>query len=72
VIRPKPGESINNPACGTGGFLLAAHAYLSNNYELDRDEKKRVKTKTLSGTELVAGVARLCVMNLFLHGIGGR
>jgi type I restriction enzyme M protein len=71
VIRPKPGETINDPACGTGGFLLAAHAYLSNNYELDRDEKKTLKSKTLSGTELVAGVARLCVMNLFLHGIGG-
>ncbi len=71
VIQPKPGETINDPACGTGGFLLAAHYYISNHYDLDRDEKKRLKTKTLSGTELVAGVARLCVMNLYLHGIGG-
>jgi type I restriction enzyme M protein len=71
VIRPKPGELINDPACGTGGFLLAAHGYVSNskNYELDRDQKKHLKTKALSGTELVAGVARLCVMNLYLHGI---
>src|SRR5947207_1909593 len=71
VVQPKPGETINDPACGTGGFLLAAHYYMSNNYELDRDEKRRLKPKTLSGTELVAGVARLCVMNLYLHGIGG-
>jgi type I restriction enzyme M protein len=71
VILPKPGETINDPACGTGGFLLSAHSYISKNYELDRDEKKRLKTKALSGTELVAGVARLCVMNLYLHGIGG-
>jgi type I restriction enzyme M protein len=71
VIQPKPGETINDPACGTGGFLLAAHYYISKNYDLDRDEKKALKTKTLSGTELVAGVARLCVMNLYLHGIGG-
>jgi type I restriction enzyme M protein len=72
VIRPKPGDAINDPACGTGGFLLSAHSYISNNYDLDRGEKTRLKTKTLSGTELVAGVARLCVMNLFLHGIGGE
>jgi len=71
VIRPKPGEMINDPACGTGGFLLAAHSYISKNYELERDDKKRLKTKTLSGTELVTSVARLCVMNLYLHGIGG-
>jgi type I restriction enzyme M protein len=71
VIQPKPGETINDPACGTGGFLLAAHSYISKNYDLDRDEKKVLKNKTLSGTELVAGVARLCVMNLYLHGIGG-
>ena len=71
VIQPKPGETINDPACGTGGFLLAAHYYISKNYDLDRNEKRKLKTKTLSGTELVAGVARLCVMNLYLHGIGG-
>lgn len=71
VIQPKPEETINDPACGTGGFLLAAHSYISKHHDLERDEKKRLKTKTLSGTELVAGVARLCVMNLFLHGIGG-
>lgn len=71
VIQPKPEETINDPACGTGGFLLAAHYFINNNYQLDRDEKKRLKTKALSGTELVAGVARLCVMNLYLHGIGG-
>jgi type I restriction enzyme M protein len=70
-VQPKPGETINDPACGTGGFLLAAHYYLSHEYDLDREEKKRLKNKTLSGTELVAGVARLCVMNLYLHGIGG-
>src|SRR5258708_7261373 len=38
VIQPKPGETINDPACGTGGFLLAAHCYITKNYQLDRDE----------------------------------
>jgi type I restriction-modification system DNA methylase subunit len=40
-------------------------------YELDRDQKKHLKLKALSGNELVDSVARLCVMNLYLHGIGG-
>jgi type I restriction enzyme M protein len=69
VIRPKPGQTINDPACGTGGFLLSAHNYISRENDLDRDEKRHLKTKALSGTELVASVARLCVMNLYLHGI---
>jgi len=72
VIRPRPGELINDPACGTGGFLLLSHDYISKNYKLDRDQLKELKTKALSGTELVAAVARLCVMNMFLHGIGGE
>jgi type I restriction enzyme M protein len=71
VMRPVPGQTIHDPACGTGGFLLVAHDYLSQNYTLDRDQKKRLKLQTLSGNELVDGVARLCVMNLYLHGIGG-
>jgi type I restriction enzyme M protein len=69
VIRPKPGQTINDPACGTGGFLLSTHNYISRENDLDRDEKKHLKAKALSGTELVASVARLCVMNLYLHGI---
>src|SRR5260370_8065972 len=71
VVGPKPGEVINDPACGTGGFLLATHYYITNHYSLDKDEKKHLKLDALSGTELVAAVARLCVMNLYLHGIGG-
>jgi type I restriction enzyme M protein len=72
VIRPAPGETVNDPACGTGGFLLAAYDYVSHNYELDKTEKQTLRHNTLYGTELVASVARLCVMNLFLHGIGGN
>jgi len=71
VMRPTPGQTIHDPACGTGGFLLVAHDYLSQHYTLDRDQKKRLKLQTLSGNELVDSVARLCVMNLYLHGIGG-
>jgi len=69
-VQPMPGEVIMDPACGTGGFLLAAHDYLVQNHELDRDQKKHIRYKALRGVELVDGVSRLCAMNLFLHGIG--
>ncbi len=70
VMRPRPGQTIADPACGTGGFLLAAHEYLTDHYQLDRDEKRELKHDALYGWEIVDATARLCVMNLFLHGIG--
>ena len=70
VIKPEPGMTICDPACGTGGFLLAAHDYLSKHYQLDRDQKKFLKLSTFKGKDIVDNVARLCVMNLYLHGIG--
>jgi len=72
VMAPQPGQTICDPACGTGGFLLAAHDYLSKHYALDREQKKRLKSGTLLGIELVDSVARLCAMNLLLHGISGE
>ena len=71
VVRREPGTPLCDPACGSGGFLLAAHDYLSSHYERDKVQKKRLKIDALRGIELVDSVARLCVMNLVLHGIGG-
>ena len=71
-VRPEPGKTIADPACGTGGFFLAASAYLANpeNHALDRDQKAFLKHATFHGNEIVAGTRRLCLMNLLLHGIG--
>jgi type I restriction enzyme M protein len=71
VIKPEPGMTIYDPACGTGGFLLAAYEYISKNYKLDKEQKKFLKYNTFFGKDIVDNVARLCVMNLYLHGIGG-
>lgn len=71
-IRPEPGQTIHDPACGTGGFLLAAHEYISKNYRLDKEQKRFLKHNTFSGRDIVDSVVRLCVMNLYLHGIGGE
>ena len=73
VMRPKPMQTICDPACGTGGFFLAAHDYISENYgsTMTREQKEFLRFSTFAGTDIVDNVVRLCVMNLYLHGIGG-
>ncbi len=72
VMKPEPGMKIHDPASGTGGFLLSAYNYIVDNYKLNRDQKEQLKHKTFSGNDIVPMVARLCVMNLYLHGINGE
>ena len=73
VIDPKPGETICDPACGTGGFILAAHDHvMAGNKNMSASQKRTLKEKTFRGWELVHNAARLCAMNLMLHGIGGE
>jgi type I restriction enzyme M protein len=69
VMHPAAGQRICDPACGTGGFLLAAHDYITHNYQLDPDQRRFLKYNALHGWEIVDNTARLCVMNLFLHGM---
>lgn len=70
-ISPQPGELICDPACGTGGFLLAAHDYvLKRNPRLTPGERRHLATRAIHGIELVEEVARLATMNLLLHDIG--
>lgn len=71
-IRPEPKKTIADPACGTGGFFLAAYDFISDEkkFKLDKSDKEFLKFKTFSGWEIVANTARLCLMNLYLHNIG--
>ncbi len=72
VMRPEPGMEIMDPACGTGGFLISAHNYIAHHHQhLDVEQKKHLRYDALRGVEIADNVARLCVMNLYLHGIGG-
>jgi type I restriction enzyme M protein len=72
-IAPQPGERITDPACGTGGFLLTAHNYVTaHNKNLTRDQLKHLKEKAFTGYELVQATARVCAMNMMLHGIGSE
>lgn len=73
VMQPKPGDTICDPACGTGGFLLAAYDSISKQYSpLDKDALYHLTHHALHGWEIVDNTARLCVMNLYLHGIGAN
>lgn len=69
-VQPKPMKTIADPACGTGGFFLAAYDWLVENHQLNRDEKEFLKNKTFHGNEIVANTRRLCLMNMYLHNIG--
>ncbi|HEX9728610.1 MAG TPA: class I SAM-dependent DNA methyltransferase [Gemmatimonadales bacterium] len=71
AVQPKPDDTVCDPACGTGGFLLAAHQYVVDHHgsELDRAQQKHLRERFVVGTDLVPNTARLCVMNLLLHGI---
>jgi type I restriction enzyme M protein len=71
-VQPEPMKTIADPACGTGGFFLAAYDFIANpkNYSLNREQKEFLKHQTFFGNEIVAGTRRMALMNLFLHNIG--
>lgn len=70
-VQPTVADSVVDPACGTGGFLLGAHEYASRGAEsMTPPEREHLRNGFVHGTELVDGTARLAAMNLLLHGIG--
>jgi hypothetical protein len=55
-LRPEPSKTIADPACGTGGFFLAAYDYIVANHNLDKEQKQYLKFKTFYGNEIVAKI----------------
>ena len=68
-VDPKIGETVCDPACGTGGFLLAAFEHMKTQSQ-DRDKLRKLRHSAFTGTDIVDEVVRLWAMNLYLHGIG--
>lgn len=68
-VQPQSMEKIADPSCGTGGFFLGALNFL-NRKTLNSKEAEFLKFKTFHGWEIEKSTARLCLMNLFLHGVG--
>jgi len=75
LTKPQVGERCNDPACGTFGFMIAAHQYVADQtddfYDLDADTAKFEREKAFTGTELVHDTHRLALMNAMLHNIEG-
>jgi type I restriction enzyme M protein len=73
LMKPQPGEVIQDPAAGTGGFLVAADRYIKDHtddlYKLSEQQAFFQRHNALVGLELVPDTHRLCLMNLMLHGI---
>lgn len=75
LLDPKVGERLNDPACGTYGFMIAAHHYISENndiFQLSQEENDFLINEQYSGCELVDDTHRLALMNGFLHGLNGN
>lgn len=75
LMKPKAGEVIQDPAAGTGGFLVAADHYIKEQtddfFKITEAQAYFQRHQALIGFELVPDAHRLCLMNLMLHGIEG-
>lgn len=74
VLKPRLGDVIQDPAAGTGGFLIAANNYLRAQFKLEdlsEGDQRTYRHRTFTGMELVQDTHRLALMNLLLHGIEG-
>lgn len=75
LLQPQPGEIIQDPAAGTGGFLIWADRYIKDRtddlFKLKAATQRFQREEAFRGLELVHDTHRLLLMNLMLHDIGG-
>jgi type I restriction enzyme M protein len=75
LLQPKPGEVIQDPAAGTGGFLVASDHYIKAGtddlFKLTEAQQQFQRNQAFVGLELVPDTHKLCLMNMMLHGIEG-
>lgn len=75
LMKPQPGETVQDPAAGTAGFLVAADRFIKDRtddlYKLPEPQAFFQRNNAFIGAELVPDTHRLCMMNLLLHGIEG-
>jgi len=69
VLGAKPNKTIHDPACGTGRFLMLYHDHIIKNFNLDPDQKKKLKSRIFTGMDISDRQVRFCLMNLIMHGI---
>lgn len=69
VTNPLITETVCDPACGTGGFLLSAFDHMKSQSK-DSEKLRFLRNEALSGNDITPLVVTLASMNLYLHGIG--
>lgn len=76
LMRPQPGETIQDPAMGTGGFLVVADRFVKEQtddlFDLSEEEQRVQRLEVFSGVEYIDDTFRLALMNTLLHGMGGE
>ena len=76
LVDPQPGEKCNDPACGTFGFMIAAHRHVKEAtddfFDLDAEVAEFERNEAFTGCELVHDTHRLALMNAMLHDIDGE
>ncbi|MBL1383397.1 MAG: N-6 DNA methylase [Colwellia sp.] len=74
-VKPQIGETIQDPAAGTAGFLVAADQYMreltDDYFDLTSKQSEFQKNQAFVGVELVPNTRRLALMNCLLHGMEG-
>ena len=75
LLKPQPGERVQDPAVGTGGFLINADRYVRSQtddyHDLPVAKQNFQRREAFYGVELVPDVQRLALMNAMLHDIEG-
>src|SRR5687767_7137425 len=75
LMQPQAGETVQDPAAGTAGFLVAADHFIKQHtddlFKLPEAQAFFQRHNAFVGAELVPDTHRLCMMNLLLHGIEG-
>lgn len=69
VVNPRIGETVADPACGTGGFLLSAFQHMDRQTN-DLSKKRFLRTCALRGSDITPLVVTMGSMNMYLHGVG--
>src|SRR5690606_12519673 len=66
AVDPQVGDTVHDPACGTGGFLLSAYEHMKRQPGAqDRTAQRKLREKSISGVDIVDEVVRLCAMNMY-------
>ena len=70
VVNPQIGETITDPACGTGGFLLSAYNFMKGQSKV-KEKLDFLNKHTFTGNDITPLVVTMGSMNMYLHNIGG-